>query len=129
MTMPTDNDDHDGRPRSGWVNADSDAAERPAEPDRAPERGGPSELEAAMMRRLNLNRDSLPDGFTWREHVGKWVRTVTVDPAGEYGFTEQEAHRLNRIVEKMNEAVGADAFDVQRVEHYRRADAYGARRN
>jgi hypothetical protein len=32
-------------------------------------------------------------------------------------------------VEKMNEAVGADAFDVQRVEHYRRADAYGARRN
>lgn len=127
--MPTDNSENDGHPRSGWVNSDSGAAERRTEPDRR--RDGPSEREALLLRRLNLNRESLPDGFTWWEDAGKWVRTVTVDPAGEYGFTETEAHRLSRIVEQMNEAmpVDRDVFGVKRIEHYRKADAYGARRN
>lgn len=92
---------------------------------------GPSELESLLLKRLGINRDLVPDDFTWWENQEKWVKTITVDPAGEYGYTETEAHNIYRLVEKMNEAMPIDrnVFGIKKIEHYRPTEARGAHRN
>jgi hypothetical protein len=92
---------------------------------------GPSELESLLLKRLGINRDCVPDDFSWWENRGMWIKTITVDPAGEYGYTEQETHKLYRLVEQMNEAmpIDRDVFGIKKIEHYRPTEAFGACRN